>query len=119
MKILSPRLREEVFALLPEGVEVHYLDAPWPRAVDFFLPPFGQEEVVRRELAKHDTAGLQLAVVDAPEVVGMDEHPVAAVRAKRPLPAVCACSSASAERCETPGECRYAVQQHQRNTSRR
>ena len=43
----------------------------------------GQEDVVRRELAKHDTAGLQLAVVDAPEVVGMDEHPVAAVRAKR------------------------------------
>ncbi|MDM7324555.1 MAG: NAD(P)-dependent oxidoreductase, partial [Thermus sp.] len=57
MKILSPRLRaaspsgehlEEVFAFLPEGVEVRYLDEPWPKAVDFFLPPFGQEEVARR-----------------------------------------------------------------------
>ncbi len=43
----------------------------------------GQEAVVRAELAKYDTAGLDLEVIDAPEVVGMEEHPVAAVRTKR------------------------------------
>ncbi|MHB1414561.1 MAG: phosphate acyltransferase PlsX [Chloroflexota bacterium] len=43
----------------------------------------GPEATVRAELAEHDTAGLALEVVDAPQVVGMDEHPVAAVRQKR------------------------------------
>jgi glycerol-3-phosphate acyltransferase PlsX len=43
----------------------------------------GPEATVRAELAKYDTNGLNLEVVDAPEVVGMDEHPVAAVRGKR------------------------------------
>lgn len=50
MRILAPRLREEVFALLPEGVEVRFLDEPWPRGADLFIPPFGQEETVRRVL---------------------------------------------------------------------
>ncbi|GAB5603346.1 2-hydroxyacid dehydrogenase [Thermus sp. FJN-A] len=48
MRILAPRLRDEVWALLPEGVEVRFLDEAWPKAVDFFLPPFGQEDLVRR-----------------------------------------------------------------------
>lgn len=43
----------------------------------------GREDAIRAELAKHDTQGLDLEVVDAPEVVGMEEHPVSAVRAKR------------------------------------
>ena len=43
----------------------------------------GPEATVRAELVKRDTAGLALEVVDAPEIVGMDEHPVAAVRQKR------------------------------------
>jgi phosphate acyltransferase len=43
----------------------------------------GPEAQLRAELAKHDTAGLDLEVVDAPELVGMEEHPVSAVRAKR------------------------------------
>ncbi|WP_243029043.1 2-hydroxyacid dehydrogenase [Thermus albus] len=59
MKILSPRLRQEVFALLPEGVEVHHLDDPWPEAVDFFLPPFGQEEVVRQVLERVEVKVVQ------------------------------------------------------------
>ncbi|UZX16792.1 2-hydroxyacid dehydrogenase [Thermus sp. PS18] len=59
MRILSPRLREEVFALLPEEVEVHYLDEPWPKAVDFFLPPFGQEAVVRRVLEQVEVKVVQ------------------------------------------------------------
>jgi glycerol-3-phosphate acyltransferase PlsX len=43
----------------------------------------GREQVVRAELAKHSTAGLDLEVVNADEVIGMDEHPAEAVRTKR------------------------------------
>jgi phosphate acyltransferase len=43
----------------------------------------GPEQTVRAELAKHDTAGLDLEVVNADEVIGMDEHPAEAVRTKR------------------------------------
>lgn len=53
------------------------------RAFGLSLILVGREAAVRAELAKHDTAGLDLEVVDAPEVVGMEEHAVAAVRGKR------------------------------------
>ncbi len=43
----------------------------------------GREAAIKAELAKHDTAGLDLEVVDAPEVVEMEEHAVQAVRRKR------------------------------------
>jgi glycerol-3-phosphate acyltransferase PlsX len=43
----------------------------------------GQVDKVRAELAKHDTAGLSLPLVDAPEVITMDEHPAMAVRRKK------------------------------------
>jgi glycerol-3-phosphate acyltransferase PlsX len=43
----------------------------------------GREEEMRRELAKHETAGLPLTLVHASEVVEMHEHPAMAVRAKR------------------------------------
>ena len=43
----------------------------------------GQESAIRAELAKHDTAGLDLTVLHTDEVIGMDEHPAEAVRAKR------------------------------------
>ncbi|MCS6868591.1 MAG: 2-hydroxyacid dehydrogenase [Thermus sp.] len=59
MRILTSRLREEVFALLPQGVEVRFLDEPWPRTADLFLPPFGQEEVVRRVLAEVEVRVVQ------------------------------------------------------------
>ena len=42
----------------------------------------GREEDVRRELARHTTAGLAISVVHASEVVEMDDH-VSAVRAKK------------------------------------
>jgi len=42
----------------------------------------GPEAAIRAELAKHRTAGLALEVVDAPEVIAMDEHPALAVRRK-------------------------------------
>ncbi|RTH09240.1 dehydrogenase, partial [Thermus scotoductus] len=59
MRILAPRLRQEVFALLPEGVEVRFLDEPWPKTADFFLPPFRQEEVVRKVLAEVEVKVVQ------------------------------------------------------------
>lgn len=42
----------------------------------------GQEEVVRRELAKHDTAGLDLTLVHADQVVDMHDKPSEVVRSK-------------------------------------
>ena len=59
MRILAPRLREEVFALLPEGVEVRFLDEAWPEAADFFIPPFGQEALVRKVLAEVEVKVVQ------------------------------------------------------------
>ncbi|WP_018460726.1 2-hydroxyacid dehydrogenase [Thermus oshimai] len=59
MRILAPRLREEVFALLPEGVEVRFLDEPWPKGADLFIPPFGQEEVVRKVFAEVEVRVVQ------------------------------------------------------------
>jgi glycerol-3-phosphate acyltransferase PlsX len=46
----------------------------------------GPAEVIQRELAQHNIAGLTLPVVDAPELIGMDEHAVQAVRRKKQSP---------------------------------
>jgi len=43
----------------------------------------GPEEVVRRELARHHTEGLPIAVQHASEVVAMDDHPGQAMRRKK------------------------------------
>jgi glycerol-3-phosphate acyltransferase PlsX len=43
----------------------------------------GQQGVVEGELAKHDWAALSISTVHASEVVGMEEHPAAAVRSKK------------------------------------
>ena len=43
----------------------------------------GREETIRRELARHDTAGLKLEVVHAPEVIEMDDEPAWAARVKK------------------------------------
>lgn len=42
----------------------------------------GPEAVVRQELARHETAGLALEIVNATEVIEMAEHPAQAVRSK-------------------------------------
>lgn len=42
----------------------------------------GPEAAVRTELARHDTNGLALDVIDAPDVIGMAESPAAAVKTK-------------------------------------
>jgi glycerol-3-phosphate acyltransferase PlsX len=43
----------------------------------------GREEVIRQEMAHHDTAGLKLEVVHAPEVIEMDDEPAWAAREKK------------------------------------
>jgi glycerol-3-phosphate acyltransferase PlsX len=43
----------------------------------------GREEVIRAELARHNTAGLDLPIVHTDEVIEMDEHPANAVRRKK------------------------------------
>src|SRR6266566_703781 len=43
----------------------------------------GREEVIRAELAKHDTGGLDLPIIHMDEVIEMDEHPASAVRRKK------------------------------------
>jgi glycerol-3-phosphate acyltransferase PlsX len=43
----------------------------------------GQGAAVEAELARHDTTGLGLAVHHASQVIEMDEHPAAAVKAKK------------------------------------
>jgi len=43
----------------------------------------GRREAVEPELAKHDTAGLQVSVVHASQVIEMDEHPALVAKAKR------------------------------------
>jgi glycerol-3-phosphate acyltransferase PlsX len=43
----------------------------------------GRQEVIRPELAQYDTGGLNLRVHHASQVIEMDEHPAAAVKAKK------------------------------------
>jgi glycerol-3-phosphate acyltransferase PlsX len=43
----------------------------------------GREGAIRRELAQQDVEGLELEVVHAPEVIGMDEDPAWAAREKK------------------------------------
>lgn len=42
----------------------------------------GPRPALEAELARHNSAGLDLPIVDAPDVIGMDEHPTQAVRRK-------------------------------------
>jgi len=43
----------------------------------------GREGDVQRELAKYDTSGLSVPIVHASQVIEMEEHPAAAVKAKQ------------------------------------
>jgi phosphate acyltransferase len=43
----------------------------------------GQQDVVQAELAKHDVSGLPVTIHHASQVIEMDEHPAAAVKAKK------------------------------------
>jgi glycerol-3-phosphate acyltransferase PlsX len=46
----------------------------------------GQTDVVRAELAKYDTSGLDLPVIEAPDAIAMGEKPAMAVRRKKNNP---------------------------------
>jgi glycerol-3-phosphate acyltransferase PlsX len=43
----------------------------------------GREEVIQRELARHDATGLKLKIVDAPQVIEMEDEPAWAAREKK------------------------------------
>lgn len=43
----------------------------------------GDERKIKEELKKHDTAGLNFSIVDAPQVIGMDDIPTVALRKKK------------------------------------
>ncbi len=53
------------------------------RDLDLEIVLIGQQDAVQAELARHDTAGLALSLVHASQVIEMDEHPAAAVKAKK------------------------------------
>ena len=42
----------------------------------------GPEERIRQEMSRHDTDGISIEIVHAPEWIRMDEHPATAVRSK-------------------------------------
>ena len=46
----------------------------------------GQTDAIRAELAKHETSGLNLPIVEAPEIITMEEKPAMAVRRKKNNP---------------------------------
>ena len=52
------------------------------RVIDAEIVLVGRQDVVEAELQKHSTAGLSLTIVHASQVIEMDEHPAAAVKAK-------------------------------------
>lgn len=43
----------------------------------------GQPDIIKTELARHDTRGLDLPIIPASEVIEMDESPVAAAKSKQ------------------------------------
>ncbi len=53
------------------------------RDFDLTIQLVGQPEVIKAELAKHKTAGLDLPIIPASEVIEMHEHPAAAVKSKK------------------------------------
>ena len=65
----------------PEQIVAGAVEAARELNVEIVL--VGPEAPIRAELAKHATGGLSLPVVDAPEMIEMDEHPVQAVRRKK------------------------------------
>jgi glycerol-3-phosphate acyltransferase PlsX len=52
------------------------------RAYNCTVVLVGPRATLQAELAHHDIAGLDLPIVDAPDVIGMDEHPAQAIRRK-------------------------------------
>ncbi len=55
----------------------------YARATGHTVVLSGQEAILQAELAQHDTGGLDLPVVDAPDAIQMDEKPALAARRKK------------------------------------
>lgn len=53
------------------------------RDLDLEIILVGRQEAVQPELAQYDTAGLTISMHHASQVIEMDEHPAAAVKAKK------------------------------------
>jgi len=53
------------------------------RDLGFEIVLVGQSDAIRAELGKHSTAGLTITLQEASQVIEMDEHPAAAVKAKK------------------------------------
>lgn len=53
------------------------------RDFDLTIQLVGQPEIIEAELAKHQTANLDLPIVPASEIIGMDEKPSVAVKGKK------------------------------------
>jgi glycerol-3-phosphate acyltransferase PlsX len=72
----------------------------------------GPRAVVDAELARHEVGGLELVVIDAPDVIGMDEAPAAALRRKQRSSvrvALETVASGEAQACFTAGHTGAAV----------
>jgi glycerol-3-phosphate acyltransferase PlsX len=52
------------------------------RDFDITVSLVGKPDVIRKELARHDTEGLRLPIIPASQVIEMDDKPANAVRAK-------------------------------------
>ncbi len=52
------------------------------RKYDVAITLVGEKEIVQQELSKYDTAGLDIEIVHASDVITMSDHPAMAVRAK-------------------------------------
>ena len=67
---------EEILEGVAQAVEVS------PRSTEFVL--FGQEEVLSKILAKNPVlANARVSISHAPEIVGMDEKPIAGIKGKK------------------------------------
>lgn len=73
----------------PEAVVAGAVEAAQLYQVTISL--VGKPDLLQQELAKHDTAGLQLPIVAAQEVIEMGDKPASAVRTKRDSSMVVAC----------------------------
>ncbi|MBV9688195.1 MAG: phosphate acyltransferase PlsX [Ktedonobacteraceae bacterium] len=65
----------------PGEVVLGAVQAAREYAIGIYL--VGREQLIRAELAKHDTSGLDLPILHTDEVIEMDEHPASAVRRKK------------------------------------
>src|SRR5512132_4387023 len=66
----------------------------------------GRREIVTRELDQYNTRGLKIEIVDAPDVIGFDEQPALAVKARKGLSLRVMCdlvAAGQADACLTMG----------------